>query len=384
MPESQPWPRSTAKNPQAPVMAAAEATDPGAVKALATVLETAAPGLVLIFAPGKALPALAAGLRHRLGPDCHIVGCSSAGEIGPTGYAKGTVVAVGFPASSFRAMPLVLRDLAKMPVSDWMAELRALRAGFSPDPARRVFGLLLADGLARREDVLVATLDAALPNVPVIGGSAGDGLDFEKTCLVIDGFTMSDVAIFLMIETDFDLSEVTFAHFSPTKVRAVVTAAEPAERLILELNAEPAAEEYARLAGLSGPLTPTDFARNPLLLRVGKRHHVRAISEATPEGGLHLMSSIETGSVLTFGQSEDMMQGLTAAFEALPRAPVMVLGFDCILRRLALERAGRSGAMADLFRRWRVAGFNTYGEQHSGMHVNQTFVGLAFLAPEAA
>ena len=35
--------------------------------------------------------------------------------------------------------------------------------------------------------------------------------------------------------------------------------------------------------------------------------------------------------------------------------------------------------MSDLFTRFRVAGFNTYGEQHSGMHVNQTFVGLAFM-----
>ena len=67
----------------------------------------------------------------------------------------------------------------------------------------------------------------------------------------------------------------------------------------------------------------------------------------------------------------------------------MVLGFDCILRRLALEREGLAQRMSDLLARYRVAGFNTYGEQHSGMHVNQTFVGLAFMprrdgAPDAA
>lgn len=369
--------------PAAPVSVSARADDPGAATALLAALAPVAPGFVLLLGPGDALPAIAAELRHGLGAGCSIVGCSSAGEIGPDGYARGSVVALGFPASSFRAVPLALRDLAGMPASDWMAELRALWSAFAPAPRRRVFGLLLADGLAQREDILVATLDAALPNVPVVGGSAGDGLDFERTCLVLDGFAMSDVAIFLLAETDFDLSEISFAHFSPTPVRAVVTAADPAGRLILELNAEPAAEEYARLAGLDGPLTPTDFARHPLLLRMGKRHHVRAISSVTPEGGLNLMSAIDTGSVLTLGQSEDMTQGLTAAFEALPRLPAMVLGFDCILRRLALERAGRAGAMADLFQRWRVAGFNTYGEQHSGMHVNQTFVGLAFLPPEA-
>ena len=40
--------------------------------------------------------------------------------------------------------------------------------------------------------------------------------------------------------------------------------------------------------------------------------------------------------------------------------------------------------MSDLYRRHRVVGFNTYGEQHSGMHVNQTFVGLAFMDPDHA
>lgn len=37
--------------------------------------------------------------------------------------------------------------------------------------------------------------------------------------------------------------------------------------------------------------------------------------------------------------------------------------------------------MADLFGRYRICGFNTYGEQISGMHVNQTFVGLALMEP---
>ena len=178
---------------------------------------------------------------------------------------------------------------------------------------------------------------------------------------------------------------MTFAHFSPTATRAVVTAAIPDKRRILELNAEPAAEEYARITGIPPErLTPTEFARHPLLLRMGRRHHVRAISALTDDGGLSLMSSIDTGTVLTLGRAEDLTQGFAEALEALPRPPLMVLGFDCILRRLALERAGLTQAMSDLFTRYRVAGFNTYGEQHSGMHVNQTFVGLAFMTPPEA
>lgn len=341
------------------------------------------PALVLLFgAQGDELADLHAALSSELPTDCVIVGCSSAGEIGPGGYASGSVVAIGFPVRHFRAKALALPDLASLPVSDWLSRLRAMHRDFGADPARRLFGLLLVDGLAGQEDALVATLDAALPSVPVLGGSAGDGLDFRSTSLLADGRVLSNIAIFVLVETDLEISEITFAHFSPTHTRAVVTAAIPEKRRILELNAEPAADEYARLTGLPrGGLTPTEFARHPLLLRMGRRHHVRAISAVTEDGGLSLMSAIDTGTILTLGRAEDMTRGFSDALEALPRPPLMVLGFDCILRRLALERAGLIGRMSDIYRRHRVAGFNTYGEQHSGMHVNQTFVGLAFLDP---
>lgn len=342
------------------------------------------PALVLVFgAHGPELAALDGVLRAGLPEDCVIAGCSSAGEIGPSGYASDSVVAIGFPAAHFRASALVLPDLDALPVSNWMAALRRLQAGFRADPGRALFGLLLVDGLAGQEDALVATIDAALPSVPTLGGSAGDGLLFRQTWLLSHGKVLTNAAVFLLVETDLAVSAVTFAHFSPTDTRVVVTAALPEKRRILELNAEPAAAEYARLTGLSADaLTPTEFARHPLLLRMGRHHHVRAISAQTPEGGLSLMSAIDTGTVLTLGRAEDMTQGFSEALASLPRPPLMVLAFDCILRRLALEREGLRDAMSELMARYRVAGFNTYGEQHSGMHVNQTFVGLAFMPPD--
>ena len=55
-----------------------------------------------------------------------------------------------------------------------------------------------------------------------------------------------------------------------------------------------------------------------------------------------------------------------------------------MLRRLALEQAGLGDVVGRIYRDHRVVGFNTYGEQHGGLHVNQTFVGLAFLESERA
>lgn len=336
---------------------------------------------VLIFAsPGDAVLQVARALRPLLPEGCRIAGCSSAGEVGPGGYHSGTVTAIGFPAGAFSGQIALLGDVGRLPVSDWMADIRAMGEDMPAMPGRTRFGLLLIDGLCGQEEVVVATLDAALPGMPIIGGSAGDGLDFGQTMVVADDKGYSNAAVFCLFETDLALHEIIFAHFRPTDTRMVVTDARPEERLMLELNAEPAATEYARLIGVPpAQLSPSVFARHPLMVRMGGRHYVRAISEVTPGNGLKLMSAIEAGSVLTLGRAEDLTEGLTEQLDALPAPPCLVLTFDCILRRIAVEQLGlgpQIGALAD---RYRMAGFNTYGEQHGGMHVNQTLVGLAFL-----
>ena len=368
---------------RAPLTFSVSSDDPDGAGHLAAALAPADPALVLLFgSPRTALPAVAALLAEAL-PEARVIGCSSAGEIGAGGYQRRTMMAIGFPRASFRADAVALRGQSRIPVSGWLSDLRRLRAAFPPRADRALFGILLADGTACHEEVLVATLDAALPGVPVVGGSAGDGLDFLESCQILDGEALEDAAVFVLVETALAVAEVSFAHFAPTARRAVVTRADPARREIAELNAEPAAEEYARLAGLdAGSLERADFARHPLLLKTGRRHHVRAISGVSEDGALRLMSVIEPGSVLTLGQAGDVTEGFASALDALPRPPLMVLGFDCVLRRLAVEQAGMTDRMDALFARYRVRGFNTYGEQHSGMHVNQTFVGLALMDPE--
>lgn len=368
----------------APVKATTRLTDIDAAAAsLLATLAPAGPTLVLLFAsPGAVLPGLAQRLRKGLPAGCRIVGSSTAGELSCHGYSSGTAVAVGFPATSFRAEPLVLGELSHLPVSTWMSGLRDLIARFRPDPKRRLFGILLVDSLSNQEEVLVATLDAALPQVLVLGGSAGDGMDFSQTCLICDDAMHLDAAIFCLVETDLEVRNLIFDHFRATETRMIVTSANPEQRTILEINAEPAAEEYARIVGVPmASLSPLVFSGHPLLVHMGGRYFVRAIREQTADGGLSLMSSIDTGAVMSLGLAENLTEGFEAMLRDLPSTPSLILSFDCILRRLAVEHAGLGATIQQIFSRYNVAGFNTYGEQHSGMHVNQTFVGLAFLDP---
>lgn len=369
----------------APVKATTTLSDiAAAAEELLGLLLPVDPTLVLLFAsPSAALTDLSHRLRAGLPDSCRIIGCSTAGELSCEGYRSGTAVVIGFPATSFRAETLVLEDLTRMPVSSWMMQLRGLLAGFRPDPQRRHFGVLLVDGLSHQEEVLVATLDAALPHIMILGGSAGDGVDFSQTRVIVDGEVRKDVAVFCLIETDLEVRDVIFDHFRATETRMVVTHANPAERSILEINAEPAAEEYARIVGVPlAELSPLVFARHPLLVHMGGRYFVRAIREPTADGGLLLMSSIDTGAVMSLGLAEDLTEGFEAVLKALPSRPSLILSFDCILRRLAMEHAGLGPAVKEIFSRYNMAGFNTFGEQHSGVHMNQTFVGLAFLDPQ--
>lgn len=344
-----------------------------------------APSVIMLFASdGQVLVPLSRAISEAFGPECRILGCSSAGEFAFSQYHSDSVVAIAVPSVHFKARPIWLRRLRQSAALDWMQALRAAAEEVPESPGWSRFGILLVDGLSQREELVSATIDATLPGLLVLGGSAGDGLRFGHTQLVLDGESYEESAVFCLMATDFPIEEVIFDHISPTATRLVVTDAHPEERLILEINAEPAAAEYARLIGMArADLGPSAFAENPLLVQIGGKQFVRAISEITQEGGLRLMSSVETGVVMTLGRAENLTDGLEERLSQLNGRAALILGFDCILRRIALEQAGLHDTVARIYQRYNIAGFNTYGEQHGGIHVNQTFVGLAFLDQSA-
>ena len=219
-----------------------------AAAAIAAEFGTLVPALVLVFAPaGEMLGPLTGRLKEAFGPGCHIVGCSSAGGFAFGGYRDDRVVAIAFPAAGFRATAVWLRDLRQHMALDWIRSLRHAATGFGVEaPGWSRFGLLMIDGLCQREELVAATVDAALGDLPVLGGSAGDGLRFGRTHLALDGESHPESAIFCLVASAFPVEEVIFDHFIPASERMVVTEALPDERVILTINAEPAAEEYAR------------------------------------------------------------------------------------------------------------------------------------------
>jgi hypothetical protein len=161
-----------------------------------------------------------------------------------------------------------------------------------------------------------------------------------------------------------------------------VTAADPATRVVTEINAEPAAEEYARIAGLDlGQLTPLAFAEYPVMVRVGGDWYVRSIARMNPNGSLTFFCAIDEGIVLTLARREDIAANLAQLFDLIRAeigSPQLVVGFDCVLRRLEAENRQLKHELNNIMAANKVIGFCTYGEQFGAMHVNHTFTAVAF------
>ncbi len=257
--------------------------------------------------------------------------------------------------------------------------------GLGPLTARsvpgQVFGMLLIDGMSRQEEVVVSSVSRFLDPVPLFGGSAGDGLDFGVTWVFADGAFHTNAAVLALIETNHPFSVFKLDHFRPTHKKMVVTEADPARRIVMEINAEPAAPAYAKMLGLDErDLNPMTFAAYPVVVRVGGEYHVRSIQKAEEDGSLRFYCGIDEGLVLTVADGDDIARNLDQALTRLAAelgSVELILGFDCILRRLEAEQKQKTLIVSQVLKRHGVVGFNTYGEQYRSMHVNQTFTGVA-------
>ncbi|MFT4096258.1 MAG: FIST N-terminal domain-containing protein [Rhodoblastus sp.] len=344
------------------------------------------PGLLLVFAAATTDPhALAAALGLHF-PDTPHIACSTAGEIGPEGYAEGSIVCITLPADGFNATTLAIENLSSVEFADVAQRVERFRrdqdahppAGFEESGA---FALTFIDGLSRREEVFISAIHRALDGLPVLGGSTGDDLDFQRTWCVSDGRVLTDAGVLALVRTRHPFSAFRHDNFEPTDMRFVVTACDQEQRRVTELNAAPAAREYADCIGVdAASLDSMSFASHPVVVKVGGEYYCRSIGHANEDGSLTFFCAMETGVVLTMSRSLHLVDSAREAFRNVVGelgGGDFVLGFDCALRRIDAENRQMKRELSDVYREFGVVGFNTFGEQYGAMHLNQTFTGLA-------
>ena len=355
-----------------------------AITEIAQVLDPSDIGQILVFfsQPYEA-ESLCAALSAKF-PDVPVAGCSTSGEITSDGFSERSVLVVAFPEQGFHFVSSVIPEVKTLSVDRASEAVQALRARLDkPDGAHydNLFAISLIDGLSRCEEAIVSAIAWALGDIPLVGGSAGDGLTLSGTSLLHNGRVYRGAALLLLVETEHPVRSFYCDHFEPTETKLVVTSSDTSTRTVYELNAEPAALEYANSVGLeTSSLAPMSFAAHPVVVRIGGDYYCRSIQRVNDDGSLSFFCAIDDGVVLTVAEPRDMVKSMEAEMERLDEAVGgvdFVLGFECVLRRLDAENRQMKRKVSELYRRYHVVGFHTYGEQYNAMHLNQTFTGVA-------
>ncbi|WP_461518685.1 nitric oxide-sensing protein NosP [Porticoccus sp.] len=334
------------------------------------------------------LPALAKALKKQFG-DTPLLGCTTAGEISPLGNCKGSITGFSLPKKSFAVEAALIENLHNFSFSDTETILQDVIVSFKRKAIKPAeshsFAFSLLDGLSIREELVLKSLHDALGEIPLVGGSAGDDLFFKDTHVFLGDKFFRNAAVMILVNTSCPFEVFSTHHLIPEENKLVVTAADAVDRVVQELNAEPAALEYSHVVGVPlEALSLTTFALHPVGVKLHDQFHIRAVQKVNDDLSLTFFCAIDEGVVLSTSRRGNLVEHLRETLESLEEKighPQLIIGCECILRQLEVVNLGIEDKISDLFRQYNVIGFETYGEQFNAQHVNQTFSGVAIGFP---
>jgi signal transduction histidine kinase/HPt (histidine-containing phosphotransfer) domain-containing protein/FixJ family two-component response regulator len=268
-----------------------------------------------------------------------------------------------------------------------IAELKQKTSGQKINPDEYL-GLIFFDGLCLGELIMKEfTMESEL-NMAFIGGAAADEMTFTKT-LVGAGEKLSEdglIALILKMKIPFFFNH--YVHYLPTDKSFVITRVEIMRRIAWEINGEPAADFYARLVGVDDPgkLTADILAKNPVGLLLGDSVYVRSPNRVVDGKGMQFYSYIEAGTRVFLLKQGDIIanaeDSLTGALQFIQGIQGSLI-FNCAQRHMELIEQDEIDAFNNVFSKYPMIGFNTYGEELFTHH-NQTLTAVFFGTPPEA
>jgi hypothetical protein len=157
----------------------------------------------------------------------------------------------------------------------------------------------------------------------------------------------------------------------------VITDADPARRIVREIDGRPALEAYLSACGFDAPPRDSkDLLLSPLMVRIGGSYYPRGVQRIHADGSLEFACAIEPGLVLSLAKPGNMVASLRELYRGMRERigpPELVVGADCAARTAYMERENLSSAIEQLHAENNALGFSSLGEQFNTMHVNNSF-----------
>lgn len=301
-------------------------------------------------------------------PGLPIIGGTTDGEMSSVGeYTEESVLLLLFRSDELEFRAGVGRLLAADPAAAAAAavELAAL-PGRTP-----ALCLTIPDGLTSSGDAIVHALAGALgPDVPIVGGLAGDMRKFVKTLQFCGTEVFSDAVPILLVYGPLQISHGIGSGWEPVGKSSLVTRS--AAKVVYEVDGHPVLELYKHYLGPH--LRTESLHEYPLAVFEPdtNRYYIRApfgFDERT--GSVSFSGDVAEGAEVRLTQvtRDDILAGteesIRTALSSFEGEPDLVLVFCCASRNEMLGTRTIheiQSIRAAVPSRTRVAGFYAYGE----------------------
>jgi len=339
---------------------------------------------ILFIDPALGAEAVQAAVQKHW-PDVPIVGATASGHVSSLGLGEATISAVSLAAPDFFVVAGHMDCTEEFDARGVRAGVKRLVAHLDrqagPCDETNTFAMMFLAYKSMYEERALNTVYGSLGGINLFGGSASRA-DEQRGCWILQGGSVRrDSIAVALVRTTRPFTIFSTHHFRGTGERLAITGAIPSERLVTEINGEPAADEYARLVGVSTEeLRERAYIERPVAVKIGDQYYLRSIVRVNADGTLLFGCALEIGTTLRVVVPESMaanLEGEFARIRGLVGPPDVMITADCAHRRLGLNSDNERNAVSRLLIEQNAVGFGSYGEQFNRTHLNHTLTGVA-------
>lgn len=295
--------------------------------------------------------------------------CSTCGEFTNQGFSENAIT--GFSCKSN------IVDVIELFHTPSKGYLKLKNAAEKISGNQNSFMLLLCDGMSQKEEMILTSLFCVNDDLKIIGGSAGDDLEFKETYIYIGKRRVFSVALFFQMESRTALIKENI--YKPTGKHLNVSSCNPAARTVNSFNNLPAAVEFANQLGINQNNLSDYFIDHPIGQRIGNELFIASPQMVNEDNSITFYRRIRHSVQMELLQPEDPLVSLNNTKKAIPFKPSFIFSIHCVLRSLKFKSENLwsrySSGLLELTKN--QCGFISYGEQYYKHHLNQTMVLLA-------
>jgi hypothetical protein len=298
----------------------------------------------------------------------NVVLCSTAGEYTQQGYKSGVITGFEYDLNLGEVVEILYPPIKSV---DQLKKAYARVKG-----NKNAFALLLCDGLSGMEESILTTFYFADDDFKIIGGSAGDDLQFKETLVYIGNKRVHSVALFFNSEKKTYIVKENI--YVSTDNKLLITEADTIKRIVRTLNGNPASVEYAKILGVKESELPNYFMNNPLGKFYEDDIYIASPMKVNSDKSITFYCQLSPNSFVQVLKPSNPIEEVKKTINKAPFKPSFIFAINCILRSLKFQQENIWKDIDKEIIKFcpNTCGFISYGEQFYKMHSNQTMVML--------